>query len=124
MLPSRIASTPRVAATSRALTDKPLYLITELREMTRRARILARWVMMSSVIPSLKYSFSGFGLPLMNGKTAIDLRDRTETVIREASAAAKAPAVAKRSEGVRAKARRIAASTVWGTVARNRRMAG
>jgi hypothetical protein len=37
----------------------PLYRITEVREMTRRALILAKSVISSSVTPSAKYSCSG-----------------------------------------------------------------
>ena len=44
-----------------------------LREATLSSRILERRVMISSVIPSLKYSFSGSALMLWNGRTAIDL---------------------------------------------------
>ena len=38
-----------------------LYCIEDVREMTLSALILESWAMMSSVIPSLKYSFSGIG---------------------------------------------------------------
>ena len=40
--------------------------------MTNRLEILDRSVMMSSVIPSLKYSCSGSLLILVKGKTAIE----------------------------------------------------
>ena len=47
-----------------------LYCIEEVREITLSALILESWAMMSSVIPSLKYSFSGSVLMFSNGSTA------------------------------------------------------
>src|SRR5438067_3043478 len=40
--------------------------------MTNRFGILERWVMRSSVMPSLKYSWPGSPLRFVNGSTAID----------------------------------------------------
>ena len=40
--------------------------------MTLSALIFESWAMMSSVIPSLKYSFSGSVLMFSNGSTATD----------------------------------------------------
>src|SRR5215207_6426850 len=57
---------------SRMLPVRCLNCITELREMTVRARIFERWAMTSSVMPSAKYSFSGSALRLRNGSTATD----------------------------------------------------
>ena len=47
-----------------------LYRIMEVREVTSRPAILESWLMTSSVIPSLKYSFSGSALRLVKGNTA------------------------------------------------------
>ena len=46
--------------------------ITDVREITLSARIFDRCAMTSSVMPSAKYSFSGFALRLRNGSTATD----------------------------------------------------
>ena len=49
-----------------------LYCIEDVREITLSALIFESWAMMSSVIPSLKYSFSGSVLMFSNGSTATD----------------------------------------------------
>ena len=49
-----------------------LYCIEEVREITLSALIFESWAMMSSVIPSLKYSFSGSVLMFSKGRTATD----------------------------------------------------
>src|SRR6516162_1318643 len=53
-------------------TAEPLYVNDALREMTKNARLRDRLVMMSSVIPSEKYSCSASPLILAKGRTAID----------------------------------------------------
>ena len=82
--------------------------------------------MISSVIPSLKYSFSGSALMLASGSTTMDfsagatptgvvpdgVRSRCSAT---SSASANSAAVGKRSTGVRASARTIAWSTASGT---------
>ena len=50
----------------------PLNVIAELREMTRRSRTWDRSVMISSVIPSQKYSWSFSGLRSVKGRTTMD----------------------------------------------------
>ena len=50
----------------------PLYAKVELRAMTKKPRSFDKAVMMSSAIPSPKYSCSGSPLMFWNGKTAID----------------------------------------------------
>src|SRR6516225_8555774 len=50
----------------------PLYLNVELRAMTKSHRIRESAVMISSTMPSAKYSCSGSPLMLANGSTAID----------------------------------------------------
>jgi hypothetical protein len=71
-LPSRIAPTPSSCAMAVIFLVVFLYCIEEVREMTLSALILDSWAMMSSVIPSLKYSFSGSVLMFSNGSTATD----------------------------------------------------
>ena len=79
--------------------------------------------MTSSVIPSAKYAFSGSGLRLVNGSTAMD-RGRRRTAADWVSASANAAAVANRSTGSVASAFRRACSTPAGTGARSRRTPG
>ena len=118
------------------LADLPdVHLLPLEREATRCARrpatpgTLASALMISSVIPSLKYSFSGSALMLANGSTAIAFGAacssgppaacaagrcrRRATMARSASA--NSAAVGKRSTGVRASARVTASSTASGT---------
>ena len=51
----------------------PLKAKQELREATCNPGTFASALMISSVIPSAKYSFSGSALMLASGRTAIDL---------------------------------------------------
>ncbi len=113
-----------------------LYCMVEVREITFSALILESWAMMSSVIPSLKYSFSGSVLMFSNGRTATDLVLAMASVIAWAAPTAMATvaevpnasanwaAVAKRSAGNVAIAFRTAASTTSGTSSRNDRAEG
>src|SRR5262249_31931809 len=55
---------------SRSGFSAPLYLITEVREITRSELILAKLAISSSVIPSAKYSCSGSREKLSRGRTA------------------------------------------------------
>ena len=68
--PSTTAATPSSCAISPRLLSAFLYRMLDVREVTLRSAIFARCVMMASVIPSEKYSFSGSALILMNGSTA------------------------------------------------------
>src|SRR3972149_6237331 len=71
-LPSRTCVTPKRFPTSRTSTGLPLYVKVELRAITSRPESLDRSVMMSSVMPSLKYSCSASPLMFWNGGTARD----------------------------------------------------
>ena len=86
--------------------------------------------MISSVIPSLKYSFSGSALMLVSGMTATDFCDGAARPVSVtvpvgvvpvpprsnfSIASASAPAEAWRSTGVRARERVTSASTCSGT---------
>src|SRR5258708_10253602 len=71
-LPSRTWLTPSWCATSLTFGDLPLKPKAVLRATTDRAETLERSVMMSSLIPSLKYSCCGSSLMLANGSTQID----------------------------------------------------
>ena len=53
-------------------TARPLYVNDELRAITNSHLNLERAVMMSSTIPSAKYSCSGSPLMFVNGNTAMD----------------------------------------------------
>ena len=64
------AELPRDLRTS---SDLPLNVNAVLRATTPSAETFDRSVMMSSVIPSLKYSCSGSPLMLANGSTQIDI---------------------------------------------------
>jgi hypothetical protein len=57
----------------------PLNVIAEVREVTRRAPILERPEVTSSVRPSAKYSFSRSVLRFTKGRTAIDLTPGART---------------------------------------------
>ena len=72
-LPSSIAPTPSSSAIAAIFLVVFLYCMEDVREMTLSALILESWAMMSSVMPSLKYSFSGSVLMFSNGSTATDL---------------------------------------------------
>src|SRR2546426_11206378 len=122
-LPSSTAATSKRAPISRRLCSRCLSGITDVLEMTLRARIFDSWAMMSSVIPSAKYAFSGSGLRFVNGSTAMDLGPG-RTAPGCASASANAAAEANRSAGTVARALRRACSTPPGTVARRRRTPG
>src|SRR6202008_1322894 len=77
-LPSRTCPTLSSRATLVTSTFLPLYENELLRETTARAETLLRSVMMSSVMPSLKYSCSGSPLMLANGSTQIATRGVAE----------------------------------------------
>jgi hypothetical protein len=110
-----------------------LYCIDEVREMTLSALTLESWAMMSSVMPSLKYSFSGSVLMFSNGSTATDLPlsatcwmacaapTAIATVAAGVSASENWEAVLNRSAGTVAMAFRTAASTASGTSSRAER---
>src|SRR5271169_1829507 len=72
MEPSSTERTPSSLPTSRMSTERPLYVKLELRAITVRPAIFDKSVMMSSVMPSEKYSCSGSPDMLVNGKMAID----------------------------------------------------
>src|SRR2546426_448119 len=69
---SRIVATPSSSAIAAILLPVFLYCIVDVRQTTFSAAILDSVEMMSSVTPSLKYSFSGSALMFSNGSTATD----------------------------------------------------
>ena len=71
-LPSSTVVAPSRLPISFRVCCRCLNGMTEVREITWRARIFDRCAMTSSVIPSAKYSFSGSALRLRNGSTAMD----------------------------------------------------
>ena len=73
MLPSSIYFTFNSFAISFTFFCVPLYFITDVLEITVNSLTLARFIVISSVIPSLKYSSFFSLLKLSKGKTAIDL---------------------------------------------------
>ena len=73
-LPSSTAPTPSSSAIAVIFLVVFLYCMEDVREITLSALTFESWAMMSSVIPSLKYSFSGSVLMFSNGSTATDLR--------------------------------------------------
>ena len=86
-LPSSTELTPSFSPICRTSTSLPLKAKEEVREATCMPGTLARALMISSVMPSLKYSFSGSALMLASGRTAMALRaagraasDRSATV--------------------------------------------
>ena len=73
-LPSSTELTPSFSPICRTSTSLPLKAKEEVREATCMPGTLARALMISSVMPSLKYSFSGSALMLASGRTAMALR--------------------------------------------------
>src|SRR5207249_12091327 len=71
--PSIMASTPRALAISGRGARVSLKCIAEVREMTRRTRIMDRRPMISSVMPSAKYSWAGSPERFFRGNTPKDL---------------------------------------------------
>ena len=72
-LPSSTALTPSSSAMVVIFLVVFLYCIEDVREITLSALTLESCAMTSSVMPSLKYSFSGSVLMFSNGSTATDL---------------------------------------------------
>src|SRR6516225_1276544 len=70
--PSRTYRTPNSRPTCFTSTAWPLYVKLELRAMTKSQRIRESAVIISSTMPSAKYSCSGSPLMLAKGNTAID----------------------------------------------------
>ena len=95
-------------------TDLPLNENDDVRAATWRPSICVSALMISSEIPSLKYSFSGSGLMLAKGSTAIDggsaagLRDTCS------SAALTSTIAGNRSAGCFARHRRTMRSNAGG----------
>ena len=71
-LPSSTCDTLSALATSHTFTDRPLNVNAVLRAMTSSADTFDRSVVMSSQMPSLKYSCSGSPLMFWNGSTHTD----------------------------------------------------
>ena len=71
-LPSSTVRTPSFSPTARRSSCFPLNAKHDVRAATRRPPCCTRTLMISSVIPSAKYSSSATGLMLANGRTAID----------------------------------------------------
>jgi hypothetical protein len=78
-LPSRIASTCSCALMLSIGSFLPLKANDEVRAATRKPDTLESAVIKSSVMPSLKYSFSLSELMLTNGNTAIDFFAAVDT---------------------------------------------
>src|SRR3989441_9680876 len=110
----------------------PLNANDDVRAATRNAWILVRALMISSAMPSVKYSFSGSALMLTNGSTAIDfgalapagVPGGVEPLEGHASAWADWAAVAERSVGALASAFRTAWSSHSATSSRGSRSDG
>ena len=128
-VPSRIADTLSRAPSSRTSSRRPLSANTDVRDATWRPSTLLSAVISSSVIPSLKYSFSGSALALTNGSTAMVRASRMVPApaagmtsgTGATSASANSVIVAKRSAGDLASARSSARSTASGTFGRRTR---
>ena len=135
-LPSRTALTCSLSAIARMSCVAPLNANDEVRDATRSERTALNALMISSVIPSLKYSFSGSALMFRNGSTAIEFAaagggrtsgragDVTVSGPCLASAATKSAAVANRSAGAFASALTTTCSSQSGTVSRTARRRG
>ena len=71
-VPSSTTEAPSNAPTARTSSGLPFKANVEVRDETRKPAILASASMSSSVMPSLKYSFSASELAFTNGSTAIE----------------------------------------------------
>ena len=128
-LPSSTAVTLSRRPISRTSTSRPLKANAEVREATRRPSTRVSALISSSVMPSLKNSFSGSALMLTNGRTATAATRGTTTVAvgagvgvgllssASASVSARASSAAdgKRSSGRWANDRATSSSTAGGT---------
>src|SRR5256886_1979826 len=139
-LPSRTVATLSWRPSIRTSCSLRLRANVDVRDATRSPSTRASAVISSSVMPSLKYSFSGSALRFTNGSTAIDFRGGAPGDAgvgrsagsgwlpgggaASASASANCATVAKRSAGARASARRTARSTASGTGSRTVRRRG
>ena len=124
-VPSSTTLEPSSAPTARTSSDFPLSAKTDVRDDTRSPAIFASASISSSVMPSLRYSFSTSGLALTNGSTAID---RVLAGVRAIpalsgamSAATNAAALSNRCSGSFSSACSSARSTERGTSGRNPR---
>jgi hypothetical protein len=124
-LPSSTAPTLSRCPTSRASTSFPLNVNADPRETTRRPSTRPSAVISSSVMPSLKYSFSGSALTLTNGSTTIVVRRAAagsagasvpcdSLCSRSVRRPASSPAEAIRSAGWRARRRSSRSSSAVG----------
>ena len=134
-LPSRTVRTCSFSPIVRMFCVAPLKANEDVREATRSEPTALNACTISSVMPSLKYSFSGSALMFRNGSTAIEFAaagawtsaaagSAPVTVLGWISAAMKSAAVANRSAGAFASARVTACSTQSGTVSRTVRRRG
>ncbi len=71
-LPSKTYFTPKSSLTCWTFMDFPLYVNVEFRAMTNISGIMDNAVMMFSLIPSARYSWSGSLLILTKGSTAME----------------------------------------------------
>ena len=134
-LPSSTVATFSFRAMPPMSSFFPLNAKDEVRAATRSAWILVSALMISSAMPSVKYSFSGSALMLTNGRTAIDFAVTASddwlpggVAPPEEEGPARAwpncTAVAYRIAGSFASALPTASSTHSGTVSRNACRAG
>ena len=115
-LPSRTLVTFNRSPMMRTSSPFPLNAKALVRAATRSEGSFASALMISSLIPSLMYSFSGSVLMFANARTAIERPvPGGDAATFAVSAAAKSAAVAKRASGSRAIARASAAATASGT---------
>ena len=70
-VPSSTSLAPSSAPMARTSCGLPFSANTDVRDATRNPSTFASASISSSVMPSLRYSFSGSGLALTNGSTAI-----------------------------------------------------
>src|SRR6478672_7316314 len=101
-LPSRTVCTLRRLPISPIASLLPLKAKADVRDATSSARIFVSALMISSVIPSVKNSFSASGLMFVNGSTATDLLSDVAAIsagIAAANALANSDTVEYRSAG-------------------------
>ena len=116
-VPSSTQAAPSRAPMARTSCGFPLSANTDVRDATRSPSTPARAAISSSVMPSLRYSFSGSGLALTNGSTAMQ-RTAAEAITPDPAsapspcrAARNSATVANRSSGFLASARASTRST-------------
>ena len=121
-VPSSTAETPSSAPMARISCGFPFRAKADVREAMRKPSTFVRALISSSLMPSLRYSFSGSALAFTNGSTAMErvlaTSDGTAPSRVSSRAAVNSATLGNRSAGAFARARASACSTAAGASGR------